>query len=187
MNHQVEGCCGASPIVDSLRRLQSVVSKWRFDVGVSAVSPEWLRGTDFACARSGPFRYVLERIAERLRTTDRKTVEASFALRFGWSAVTAIGPSLFDECVLDIALENVSLKFRLDTSFERTAIHTPTGSLAENHPGVRHPLIRSVDDTGSLLRALRNQFQQQSLPVVEASWASRFINVCERLGGSLEC
>jgi hypothetical protein len=36
-------------------------------------------------ADDGPFTALLSRIGERLLTDDRKTIAASFALRFGWT------------------------------------------------------------------------------------------------------
>jgi len=53
---------------------------------------------------------------------DRRTIAASFALRYGWASAMAIAPYLRFYCVLDVSLENVSFKFRESTFLERAAI-----------------------------------------------------------------
>jgi hypothetical protein len=53
----------------------------------------WIDGTDLRDAGAGPFHALLRRIGDVARTTDRRTIAASFALRFGWSSAIAIAPS----------------------------------------------------------------------------------------------
>jgi hypothetical protein len=53
-----------------------------------------IAGTVLRTASVGPFHALLSRIGERLQTADRRTVAASFALRYGWSAGVAIAPYL---------------------------------------------------------------------------------------------
>lgn len=101
----------------------------------------------------------------------------------------------------DVGLENISLRFREDTLFERTAIHSPRGTVLTNYGDTTHPLVRHVDEPRALLSSLRQQLHDQTEPVVEAlyewsgfsrkgawgqitsSWASHFVNFCDRIGG----
>lgn len=76
----------------SIKELQTIDPKWRIDIGLPTDSPEWIRGSDLRCAAAGPFHSLLERIGERLLISDRRTIAASFALRFGWSSSVAIAP-----------------------------------------------------------------------------------------------
>ena len=179
------GVCGRvlmspSPIEIVLEELQASDPAWKVDLGQPQSSGGWINGTAFASAEHGPFRDLLERSAARLNTTDRRTVAALFALRFGWAASVAITPFLMHRCVPNIGLSNISIKFRPNTLYERTAIH--------------HVLLE-----GSDLASLRKELRQQSEPVVEAlyqwsgfapkgawgmittSWAGHFIGVCGRL------
>jgi 8-oxo-dGTP pyrophosphatase MutT (NUDIX family)/ferric iron reductase protein FhuF len=190
----------ASPVEVAIHRLLVLDPKWRIETGVPTASPEWITGADFACASSGPFHSLLLAISQRLRTEDRKTVAASFALRFGWSASAAIAPFLIHRCVPDVGLDNISFRFR-DTLFERTAIHCPRGAALQNSEAPDHPLIRYAGSAEDLLQVLRRQLHDQAQPVVEAlydwsgfsrkgswgqitsSWASQFTNIQERLGG----
>ena len=80
----------------------------------------------------------------------------------------AIAPYLRYGCVPDISLENVSLKFRESTFFERTAIHEPRGFMAAASPGAAHPSITTVEDDQALLQSLRSQLAAQAAPVVNA-------------------
>jgi ferric iron reductase protein FhuF len=197
-------CPGDSPVEEAVAALQSIDPKWRVEMGIPDTSPEWIRGTDFARTREGPFRLLLSRIAERLRTGDRRTVAASFALRFGWSAWVAIVPYLLHRCVPEVCLDNISLKFGENTLHERTAIHSPRGVVLWSDARSTHPLVRSVEDSHALLRLLRSQLLEQAWPVVEAlhewsgfskkgawgqitsAWTSHFVNTYDRLGGQAQ-
>jgi hypothetical protein len=189
-----------SPVEKAVISLETVNPKWRVDIGVPDDSPSWIRGTDFTRANEGPLQSLLSRIADRLRTSDRKTIAASFALRFGWTASAAIGPYLVHNCVPDISLANVSFRFGDNTLFERTAIHSPLGSVLSNNPGSAHPLTRSVEEPASLLRLMRSELKEQANPVVDtlyewsglskrstwglvtSSWAALFVHVYDHLG-----
>jgi ferric iron reductase protein FhuF len=193
-----------SPVEKALLSLQAIDPKWQIDIGIPDDSPQWIRGTDLADANGGPFRALLDRIGSRTKTSDRKMIAAFFALRFGWAASAAIGPYLIHRCVPDIRLENISLRFREDTLFERTAIHSPSGAVLSNDPAAGHPLARLVDDPSSLLLLLRSELKTQAAPVVDAmykwsgfskkgawgmvtsSWASLFVHVYERLGSQAD-
>jgi hypothetical protein len=137
------------------------------------------------------------RIGERAKTKDRRTIAASFALRFGWASAMAIAPYLRHHCVPDIALENVSFKFKPSTFFERTAIHDARGVVMAGDPRALHPSLATVADAASLLVELRRALVAQATPVVEAlydwsgfarkgtwgqltsSWASQVVTLCE--------
>src|SRR4029079_18495921 len=105
---------------------------------------------------------LLERIGQRFRTRDRKTIAASFALRFGWASVMAIGPYLQYRCVPDVGLENVSFKFKESAFFERMAIHAPRGTVVDGDARGSHPLLTTVSDEWQLLRTLRHALVLQS-------------------------
>jgi hypothetical protein len=70
--------------------------------------------------------------------------------------------------VPDISLENISLKFKESTFFERTAIHEPRGVMTIADPTASHPAVTTVADRHALLRALRSALVSQAMPVVEA-------------------
>ncbi|HZS59480.1 MAG TPA: (2Fe-2S)-binding protein [Gemmatimonadaceae bacterium] len=161
--------------------LRTLNPSWYVEVGRPS-GPGWIAGADFRDATDGPFHDFLLRLGERQKTADRRTIAASFALRFGWASAMAIGPYLKFACVPDIALDNVSFKFRASTFFERTAMHEPRGTFGDPHV---------------LLRVLRDALVEQSRPVVNAlfewsgfarratwgiltsSWASQFTNLGE--------
>ena len=104
----------------------------------------------------------------------------------------AIAPYLRFACVPDIALDNVSFKFRESTFFERTAIHEARGLVVRGDLRGNDASMSVVADHHALLRALRDALVEQSLPVVDAlcewsgfarratwgmltsSWASQF-------------
>jgi len=197
----VEWRNGTSPIVTSISDLEMIEPRWRIEIGVPDDSPLWIRGVDFTRAHEGPFHSLLSRIAQRLKTSDLRTVAASFALRFGWTSFSAIAPFLLHRCVPNVSLDNISVKFREDTFFERIAIHEVQGTilregLQEDVAGTKY-----VADETALLRALRSTLYAQAEPVVQAmyewsgfskkgawgqitsSWASQFINACDRFGG----
>lgn len=197
--HYQHSVAEPSPVEHVLNELARLDPKWRIEVGDPGDGSGWIRGRDFTRGNDGPFRALLERISNRLRTNDKRTVAASFALRFGWCASVAIAPYIVGQCVPDVSLANISLKFREDTLFERTALHSPLGVKLGNSRGQASPLIRYQTDPGRLVQVLRQQLHQQARPVVEAlydwsgfsrkgswgmitsSWASQFINVCGRL------
>jgi hypothetical protein len=80
----------------------------------------------------------------------------------------AIAPYLKYGCVPDISLDNISLKFRESTFFERTALHEPRGVMLADDPAAAHAAITVVRDARALLRALRTALSEQAAPVVEA-------------------
>ena len=187
---------GPSPIVEIYDALRSRNASWSVDVGRPS-GPGWIAGADLQRASTGPLHELLLRIGERAQTADRRTIAASFALRFGWASAMAIAPYLTHGCVPDISLDNISLKFRESTFFERTAIHEPRGVMVGSDPGANHSTIAAVGDRRALMRALRSALTAQAIPVVEAlhewsgfarrgtwgmltsSWAAQFTSLCE--------
>ena len=156
-----------SPIVDLYDALRASNASWSVDLGRPS-GPGWIAGTELRSASSGSFNALLLRIGERARTADGRTIAASFALRYGWASAMAIAPYLKHACVPDISLENVSLKFRESTFFERTAIHEARGVMIADDPRANHPTITPVADRHQLLRSLRSALMTQAIPVVEA-------------------
>lgn len=155
-----------SPVVEIYDALRALNASWSVDLG-KPVGPGWVAGTDLRAASTGPLNELLVRIGERARTADKRTIAASFALRYGWASAMAIAPYLRYGCVPDISLENMSLKFRESTFFERTAIHVARGVMVANNPAANHPSITSVADRHELLQSLRSVLTTQAIPVVE--------------------
>jgi ferric iron reductase protein FhuF len=186
----VISACSSQHVREVFAALEGMDPKWRVQIGQPEPTDGWIRGTDFTDAKAGPFHALLLRMCERAKTADRKTIAASFALRFGWAGSVAIAPFLTHRCVPRVGLDNISIKFRETTLFERTALHETDGW---------HDADARADST-SLLRRLREELHQQAAPVVRAmydwsgfaakgswgmitsSWAAQFITVCERLG-----
>jgi ferric iron reductase protein FhuF len=185
----------ASPITVVFQELRAIRSNWHVEIGRPS-GTGWIRGADFRTARSGPFNALLTDIGERLRTSDKRTIAASFALRYGWSAGIAIAPFLLRQCVPNIALDNVSFKFHENTTFERAALHEPEGVMLPQEGVTAHPSVRWLPDQNALMAALRASLVRQAQPIVEAlyewshfaergswgmitsSWASQLMNIC---------
>jgi ferric iron reductase protein FhuF len=169
----------------ALAELRALEPTWRVEIGEPRTSG-WIDGIAFAQATEGPFHLLLQRIATRLRTDDRRTVSALFALRFGWVGSAATIPFLHRNCVPQVGLSNLSLKVKENTLFESIAIHQVEGMI--------------LDDPAALLDELRKQLLQQAEPVVQAlydwsgfsrkgswgmitsAWASQFIGFYGKAG-----
>ncbi len=187
---------GPSPVVAMYDALRTLNASWNVEI-TTPFGPGWIVGADLHSAVTGPLHELLVRIGERAKTTDRRTIAALFALRYGWASGMAIAPYLRFRCVPDIALDNVSFKFRESTFFERTAIHEPRGTLVAGDSRATHPSMRTVADRDALLQTLRTALVDQAAPVVEAlrewsgfaprgtwgmltsSWAAQFTGLCE--------
>ena len=135
-----------------------------------------------------------------MRTADRKTIAASFALRFAGASSAAIAPYLIHHCVPDFTLGNISLKFRDDTLFECSAIHSPRGFVIGKDPDNASLFTQAVESHAALRAALRSTLKAQSAPVVEAlydwsgfsrkgtwgqitsSWAAQFVGIYDTIG-----
>ena len=164
-------------LVRVYEQLKKLHPKWHVEFGPRE-GVGWISGPGLLRPEEGPMALLLDRIADRLNTRDRKIIAASFALRFGWSAGAAIAPYLLHACVPDIGLDNISLKFSDATLFERVALRTarinPVGS---QHEMTKDAIVECSAPTfeSELLGTLRNALRNQSGPVIEAlhEW-SRF-------------
>jgi hypothetical protein len=184
-----------SPVEAAFDALRSLNAGWSVEIGKPA-GTGWIQGVELRDAAHGPFNELLLRIGERAATGDRRTIAASFALRFGWASAMAIAPYLRYDCVPDIELDNVAFKFKESTFFERTAIYEPRGAVAEDDPRLPHDSLTVVGDREALLMTLRRSLADQAAPVVDAlfrwsgfarrgtwgmltsSWASQFTGLC---------
>lgn len=186
----LEGYLRKSSIVSAYERLRTIHPNRYVEWG-RRDGDGWIPGCAFTDPSGGRFCELLERIGARMQTSDRKVIAASFVLRFGWSAGVAIGPYLLEQCVPDVSLENISLKFSQSTLFEKVSLHEPSGVvlarrgsseqlidvLDERTPewgpfGSRFVTTRLNDD---LLVVLRAGLIDQAEPVVDALYVwSRF-------------
>jgi len=185
----------ASPMTAVFQELRAIRSNWHVEIGQPS-GPGWIRGVDLRTARNGPFNALLTDIGARVGTSDKRTVAASFALRYGWSSGIAIAPFLLRQCVPNITLENVSFKFHENTTFERAALHEPEGVMLPQEGVTAHPSIQWLPDQNALMASLRARLVQQAQPIVEAlyewsnfaprgswgmitsAWASQLMNIC---------
>lgn len=186
----------ASPIADALRELRGTAIRADVEVGPRQ-GPGWMAGDELREARGGALRDLLLRIGTRSKTSDRRTIAASFALRYGWASSLAIAPFLRHRCVPDVSLPNVSFKFSEATFFERSAINDVRGWMVAGDPRAAHPSITCVADSAALLTRLRQELVDQAAPIVEtlydwagfarkgtwglltSSWTARFTGLCE--------
>jgi len=129
--------------------------------------PGWIAGEDLRDAGAGPVHDLLLRIGACARTTDRRTIAASFAMRFGWASAIAIEGYLRARRVPDVALGNASFLFRPSTFFERVALHGPRGWCLVGDDDAESSLT-TVPNVDALCRALRATLADQAAPVVEA-------------------
>jgi hypothetical protein len=159
-----------SPLVPVFDDLRVREPRLHVELGPPA-GPGWIAGADLRAAGSGPFHELLLRIGECARTADRRTIAASFAMRFGWASGMAIAPYLRARCVPDVSLDNTSFRFRASTFFEHAAIHDPRGWTVAGDDRATHPSIAAVSDGNALRRALRATLVDQSAAVVEALYA----------------
>jgi hypothetical protein len=173
--------------------LEGLDPKWRVELGRPQPGDGWISGDGLRDARTGLFQALLTRMHERAKTDDRKTMAASFALRIGWAGAVAIAPYLTHRVVPHVGLDNVSIKFKDTTLYERTAVHAPHGwetcssaarassagsnDLRSHGASSRDARSCSGDagddekhqpDAGALLRRLRRELAKQAEPIVRA-------------------
>jgi len=183
-----------SPIIAIYQALRSMHPKWDVEIGQPR-GRGWIPGTALVTAEEGPFQALLARMGAKLRTADRRTIAAAFALRYGWSSGIAIAPYLFYRCVPKLTLDNVALKFHHNTLFERAAVLRPEGVMLSQDGVASHPSIQVLSNPQALLRWLRESLVQQATPIVEAlyewshfarrgiwgmitsSWAAQFMTI----------
>jgi ferric iron reductase protein FhuF len=184
-------------IFDELRQLHP---DWYVEYG-RRCGDGWIPGDALRWPHRPPFSELLSRIGQRLITSDRKVIAASFALRFGWSAGAAVAPYLLQGCVPDVGLDKVSMKFSTQTFFEKLSLHDSDAIVSENSSHALNPEARP--DT-SLVAALRWTLVTQADPVVGAlhrwsrfsaraiwgqiasSWGAQFTSALGHLGRHVE-
>jgi FhuF 2Fe-2S C-terminal domain len=178
-----------SPIAACYEHLRTIHPNWYVEWG-RRDEDGWISGEAFTNAFEGPFYELLERIGARIQTADRKIIAASFVLRFAWSAGVAVAPFLLEQCVPDVRLENVSLKFNRSNLFEKVSLHVAQGvsnaqsGVAEQltvtsnncdrgptYPVSTEPHIQPLDPNNPLLAALWTTLVEQAQPVVDALYA----------------
>jgi FhuF 2Fe-2S C-terminal domain len=183
-----------SPMVFVFRALTALHPAWYVEIG-QPTGNDWIAGTDLETALEGPYNALLSRMGKRLHTSDRRTIAASFALRYSWSSGIAIAPYLLHQSVPNIGLNNVSFKFHENTAFERAALHQPEGVMLRQGGMTQHPSIQLLTSQQALLSYLRASLVQQAEPIVRAlydwshfsirgiwgmitaSWGSQFFNI----------
>ena len=152
-----------SSIPNAYAYLKTLHPKWDVALGVPN-GKGWLRGSDLFFPDAVPFRSLLQALGARREAEDRRSMAASFALRFGSSAGVAIAPFLLCRAVPNMSLDNISLKFGGNGLFERAALHQAEGAIGANE-----------HQTEDLRRYLRQTLVDQATPVVDALHAwSRF-------------
>ena len=159
-----------SPIVAIYQSLWARHPKWYVEIG-QPQGPGWIPGTALLVATEGPFQALLTRIGERLQTADRRTIAASFALRYGWSSGVAMALYLLYHCVPKITLDNVSFKFNEHGAFERAALHHPEGVMLPQDGMAPHASMQWLSSPEALFAWLRTSLVQQAQPVVDALYA----------------
>jgi ferric iron reductase protein FhuF len=189
-----------SPIIAIYRELQGVHPNWHVEIGEPR-GKGWIRGTDLRTAVHGPFTALLAHAGERLQTSDRRTIAASFVMCYSWSCGIAIAPYLFRRCVPKISLDNVSFKFHENTFFQKAALHRPEGVMLQQDGLAPHPFIQWSSTPRELMERLRDGLMQQAEPIVEAlynwshfsirglwglvtsSWGAQFFNIFGEIDG----
>lgn len=186
-----------SPLVAIYKAVGMLNSDWQVDFGTPQ-GDGWISGSALERPDHQPFKDLLRRIAERLNTNDRREVAAAFAIRLGWSAGAAIAPYFLQQCVPDIRLPNISLKFSEDTLFQKLSLHEPRGVMLRRYGLANHPSVEFLEDGGErpeieglwdfnlmcahvkpnpgLEAALRSVLLEQAAPVVESlhAWSTFF-------------
>lgn len=155
-----------SPLRSVYAHLRTIHPNWYVVEGVPDEAG-WIAGRELTEPERGPLGTLLENIGARLKTQDRKVVAASFALRFGWSSGPAIGPFVVSDCVPDMSLENLAIKFS-QTLFERVALRTGRATVLRDSQHASLPLAAAVDDRDALILTLRRTLIEQASPVVLA-------------------
>jgi len=158
----------AAPMLRVFEGLRQMNASWGVEIGRPEPGTGWIGGRELANAGSGPLNELLLRMGARLKTSDRRTIAALYALRFGWASAMAIASCMKYDCVPVVSLDNVSLKFKESTFFERTAIHEARGVVLESPHHADEPGLRTVSDRETLLRCLRQELVAQAQPVVKA-------------------
>jgi ferric iron reductase protein FhuF len=188
-----------SSIAEAYAYLQTLDPNW-FVVMGKPTGPGWLHGADLLQPDQEPFCRLLNALGTPWQTADRRTLVATFALRYGWSAGAAIAPFLLCRLVPNVSLDNISIKFACQNHlFERVALHRAEGTIlssgCDKNPGMLH----KASSLHQLRQSLRHLLVQQATPVVEAlhhwsrfstkalwgmitsSWGSQFVHIMQQI------
>ncbi len=139
----------------SLHTFAATHPRWAVEAGVPN-DTGWIRGVDFTRPTIDPFAALIDRIGERCRTSDRKTIAGWFTLTFGLSSWSAIAPGLLAGVVPDVSLTNVSFRFAPSLeSVERIGIH-------------QMRVVTDAAEDDAIRTALRAQLVTQAEPVAAA-------------------
>jgi hypothetical protein len=90
----------SSPIARVFEKLRALNPSWSVQIGRPTSDDGWIVGHQLADATAGPLNELLLRIGSRLLTTDRRTMAALYAIRFGWASARAIAPYVKFNCPL---------------------------------------------------------------------------------------
>lgn len=143
------------------------------------VGPGWLRGEDLRNAGAGPFNAFLTELGRQGGTSDRRTIAASFALRFGWSSGAMIAAYVFHARVPKMALDNVSFFFSEGALFERLAVHSAidvASSPADLRRCLREDLIRQAEPVVEALSSWSHLSIKGLWGLILSSWGGQFVN-----------
>lgn len=126
----------------------------------------WIRGNALLDPEQGDFAQLLLKIGARINTGNRRVTAASFALRYGWSAGAPLNIFINQHAVMNLALDNISLRFCNATLYQDYSLHNIDAVY-------RTRSIHWLDRHG--IDAMAAQLYEQAAPVVSAlhSW-SRF-------------
>jgi ferric iron reductase protein FhuF len=186
-------------LVRIYNELRLLHPNWYVEFG-SRCGDGWIPGDALRRPDIPPFDDLLTRIGHRLMATDRKVIAASFALRFGWSAGAAVAPYLLKQCVPEVALDNVSLRFSTQTFFEKLSLHDSDAivldesrdHIAEAGPGpalaaaLRTTLVRQAEPVVSALHQWSRFSARAIWGQIASSWGAQFTSVLGHLGQHVE-
>ena len=110
--------------------------EWQAEFGLQQ-GDGWIPGAAIVQPDHPPFSRLLERIGEVVGSTDRRVVAVAFVVRMAWSAGAAIAPYMMRQCVPDIRLSNVSLRFSDNCLFRKLSIHRPRAVMLPLHNRAR--------------------------------------------------
>jgi ferric iron reductase protein FhuF len=189
-----------SSLAEAYEHLQTIHPNW-FVVMGKPTGPGWLCGVDLINPGQEPLCHLFNALGAQWQTADRRTLVASFALRYGWSAGVAIAPFLLCRLVPNVTLENISIKFAGPYHlFERVALHRAEGMIFSTEYSQNLGTLHIASSLHQLRQSLRQTLIQQATPIVEAlhqwsrfsiralwgmitsSWGSQFVQIMQQIG-----
>lgn len=126
----------------------------------------WIHGKTLLEPEQGAFQELLLKIGARINTGNRRVIAASFALRYGWAAGAPLNIFINHHAVMNLALDNISLRFCNAALYQDYSLHNIDAVYRTNS-------IQWPDKNGT--DAMSEQLYEQAAPVVNALHAwSRF-------------